>query len=39
VNGILQNKPPINPNSPNCHMDSDPDAPKLTPRIGMKNVR
>jgi hypothetical protein len=37
--GILQTKPPTNPNAANCHSGSEPDAPKDAPQTGIKKVR
>ena len=37
--GMLQLSPPIKPNITNCQKGSDPEEPKIAPRVGIKKVR
>ena len=37
--GMLQPKPPAKPNITNCQKGSEPDEPKIAPRVGIKKVR
>ena len=37
--GMLQPNPPIKPNMTNCQKGSDPDEPKIAPRVGINKVR
>jgi len=36
---MLQPNPPIKPNMTNCQKGSDPDEPKIAPRVGINKVR
>ena len=37
--GMLQTNPPNKPNIANCQKGSEPDEPKIAPKVGMKKVR